>query len=230
MKTLVELVDVRYRYGKREALQGLSLAVRAGEVVALLGANGAGKTTAIEILLGLREPAAGEARKAVKESGVMLQAGGVPATLKIREHLELFASYYERPCAWRDVVRRVGLEGCEEQYFGKLSGGQKQRLLFGLALVGDAELIVLDEPTAGLDAEARRALWREVKWLRSQGKGILLTTHYIEEAEELASRVVVMEKGRVLKEGSVEEILREHGAAKLEEAYLKLTAKEEVAR
>ncbi|MFN9296468.1 MAG: ABC transporter ATP-binding protein [Acidobacteriota bacterium] len=230
MKILVELVDVHYSYGKKEALHGLNLQVRAGEVVALLGANGAGKTTAIEILLGLRRPGIGQVKRSVAVSGVMLQAGGVPATLRVREHLELFASYYDKPIDWREIAGRVGLAGLEEQYYGQLSGGQKQRLLFGLAIVGNADWIVLDEPTVGMDAEARRGLWREVKSLRSQGKGILLTTHYIEEAEALASRVVVMERGRVLREGSVEEIKQGLRAATLEEAYLELTGKQEVAQ
>ncbi|MFN8685935.1 MAG: ABC transporter ATP-binding protein [Acidobacteriota bacterium] len=230
MKILVELVDVHYSYGKKEALHGLNLQVRAGEVVALLGANGAGKTTAIELLLGLRRPGIGQVKRSVAVSGVMLQAGGVPATLRVREHLELFASYYDKPIDWREIAGRVGLAGLEEQYYGQLSGGQKQRLLFGLAIVGNADWIVLDEPTVGMDAEARRGLWREVKSLRSQGKGILLTTHYIEEAEALASRVVVMERGRVLREGSVEEIKQGLRAATLEEAYLELTGKQEVAQ
>ncbi|MBZ2186294.1 MAG: ABC transporter ATP-binding protein [Bryobacter sp.] len=230
MKILVELVDVHYSYGKKEALHGLNLQVRAGEVVALLGANGAGKTTAIEILLGLRRPGIGQVKRSVAVSGVMLQAGGVPATLRVREHLELFASYYDKPIDWREIAGRVGLAGLEEEFYAQLSGGQKQRLLFGLAIVGNADWIVLDEPTVGMDAEARRGLWREVKSLRSQGKGILLTTHYIEEAEALASRVVVMERGRVLREGSVEEIKQGLRAATLEEAYLELTGKQEVAQ
>lgn len=230
MKILVELVDVHYSYGKKEALHGLNLQVRAGGVVALLGANGAGKTTAIELLLGLRRPGIGQVKRSVAVSGVMLQAGGVPATLRVREHLELFASYYDKPIDWREIAGRVGLAGLEELYYGQLSGGQKQRLLFGLAIVGNADWIVLDEPTVGMDAEARRGLWREVKSLRSQGKGILLTTHYIEEAEALASRVVVMERGRVLREGSVEEIKQGLRAATLEEAYLELTGKQEVAQ
>ncbi|MFN8938599.1 MAG: ABC transporter ATP-binding protein [Acidobacteriota bacterium] len=230
MKILVELVDVHYSYGKKEALHGLNLQVRAGEVVALLGANGAGKTTAIELLLGLRRPGIGQVKRSVAVSGVMLQAGGVPATLRVREHLELFASYYDKPIDWREIAGRVGLAGLEEEFYAQLSGGQKQRLLFGLAIVGNADWIVLDEPTVGMDAEARRGLWREVKSLRSQGKGILLTTHYIEEAEALASRVVVMERGRVLREGSVEEIKQGLRAATLEEAYLELTGKQEVAQ
>ena len=134
--------------------------------------------------------------------GAMLQVGRMPETLRVREHLQLFSSYYPQPRPLDELLAVAGLEGLEEKQFGTLSGGQKQRMLFALALCGDPDLICLDEPTLGMDVEARRAMWEQVRRLAARGKTILLTTHYLEEADALASRIVVIQKGKVIAEGT----------------------------
>jgi ABC-2 type transport system ATP-binding protein len=209
------LDSVIKRYGKTEALRGIELTLRGGEVTALLGPNGAGKTTAVRLLLGLISPDEGEVRVLGRDPrttdtrtriGAMLQVARVPETLLVREHIALFRSYYPRPLSASDVIQRAGLEGIENRRFGDLSGGQRQRVLFGLALCGDPDLIFLDEPTVGMDLQSRRRLWEEVRALAARGKSVLLTTHYLEEADALANRVVVIDKGRVIREGTPSEI------------------------
>ena len=209
------LANVTKRYGKITALDGLSLALRPGEIVALLGPNGAGKSTAVRLMLGLSSPTSGTARifggdprlsSTRTRIGAMLQVASVPKTLKVREHIELFRSYYPHPLPFGEVVRIAQLEGIEERLFEKLSGGQRQRLLFGLALCGDPEIVFLDEPTVGMDIEARRGLWAQIRTLAERGKTILLTTHYLEEADALASRIVVINRGRVVAEGTPAEV------------------------
>ena len=211
------LVGVTKRYGAVAALDGLSLTLKRGEVLALLGPNGAGKSTAIRCLLGLIAPTSGTARvfgrdprepAARARIGAMLQVARIPEVLTVREHLDLFRSYYPRPLAMSEIVRVAQLEGIEDRQFGKLSGGQKQRTLFALAIAGDPDLIFLDEPTVGMDIEARRGLWEQIRALAGRGKTVLLTTHYLEEADALAHRVVVIDKGRVVSEGTPAEIKR----------------------
>jgi ABC-2 type transport system ATP-binding protein len=214
------LESVVKRYGKTEALRGLDLTLRRGEVVALLGPNGAGKTTAVRLLLGLISPHAGHVRVLGRDPrtagartriGAMLQVARVPEMLLVREHIALFRSYYPRPLAAAEVIRRAGLAGIESRRFGDLSGGQRQRMLFGLALCGDPDLLLLDEPTVGMDLQSRRRLWDEVRSLAAAGKSVLLTTHHLEEADALANRVVVIDKGRLLREGTPAEI--KHGVS-----------------
>jgi ABC-2 type transport system ATP-binding protein len=209
------LESVIKRYGSTEALRGLELTLRAGEVTALLGPNGAGKTTAVRLLLGLISPDEGRVRVLGRDPrtrgartriGAMLQVARVPETLLVREHVALFRSYYPRPLATSDVIERAGLEGIENRRFGDLSGGQRQRVLFGLALCGDPDLVFLDEPTVGMDLQSRRRLWEEVRALAARGKSVLLTTHYLEEADALANRVVVIDRGRLIREGTPSEI------------------------
>jgi ABC-2 type transport system ATP-binding protein len=209
------LSNVTKRYKATTALDGLDLALRPGEVVALLGPNGAGKSTAVRLMLGLIAPSEGAVRvfggdprtpATRMRVGAMLQVGRIPETLRVREHIDLFRSYYPRPLAYAEVVRIAKLEGIEDRQFGQLSGGQKQRVLFGLALCGDPDLVFLDEPTVGMDIESRRALWQEVRELAARGKTVLLTTHYLEEADALADRIVVINKGRVVSEGTPAEI------------------------
>jgi len=212
---VAELAGVRKCYGKVTALEALDLRLRGGELLALLGPNGAGKTTAVKLLLGLTRPDRGSARlfgglpwSAASRTrvGTMLQISKVPETLRVREHLELFASYYPNPLPMRRVVAVAGLEPFVDRLFGKLSGGQQKRALFALALCGNPDLLILDEPTVGLDVESRRALWGEIRRLVDEGRTVLLTTHYLEEAEALADRVVVLHHGRSIAEGSPAEI------------------------
>ena len=213
--TIAQLQSVTRRYAKVTALDNFSLSLYSGEVVALLGPNGAGKTTAVRLLLGLIGPSSGSVSVMGNDPrdsetrigiGAMLQVTRVPETLRVREHIDLFRSYYPNPLPAGEIVRIARLEGLENTYFGKLSGGQKQRVLFGLALAGNPSLVCLDEPTVGMDIESRRALWDQIRSLAAQGKTVLLTTHYLEEADALASRIVVIGKGKILAEGTPTEI------------------------
>ncbi len=214
-RSVARLHSVTKRYGDITALDNFSLELRAGEVVALLGPNGAGKTTAVRLLLGLIAPNSGSVRVLGRDPrdadartriGAMLQVSRVPEMLRVREHIDLFRSYYPSPLPAAEVIRVAKLDGITEQMFGKLSGGQKQRTLFALALCGNPDLIFLDEPTVGMDIESRRAMWDEVRALSAAGKTVLLTTHYLEEADMLANRIVVINKGRLLCEGTPAEI------------------------
>jgi ABC-2 type transport system ATP-binding protein len=144
--------------------------------------------------------------------GAMLQVGRMPETLRVSEHLQLFRSYYPQPRPLDELLSVAGLQGLEQRRFGTLSGGQKQRMLFALALCGDPDLICLDEPTLGMDVEARRAMWEQVRGLAARGKTILLTTHYLEEADALASRIVVIQKGKAIAEGTPEELKTADGS------------------
>jgi len=210
-----ELLGAVKRYGAVTALAGVDLRVRRGEVLALLGPNGAGKTTAVQLLLGLLPPDAGTARVFGRDPrrpanrvrlGAMLQISKVPETLRVGEHLRLAASYYPAPLPLAELVAVAGLAGLEERPFGKLSGGQRQRVLFALALAGGPDLLVLDEPTAGLDVETRRSLWTAIRRLADGGRTVLLTTHYLEEADALADRIVLLGGGRILADGTPAEI------------------------
>jgi ABC-2 type transport system ATP-binding protein len=214
-RPVAQLESVMKRYGKLIALENFNLSLYPGEVVALLGPNGAGKTTAVRLLLGLIAPTSGNVRVMGGDPrdsetrtgiGAMLQVTRVPETLRVREHIDLFRSYYPSPLAAGEIVRIARLEGLENTFYGKLSGGQKQRVLFGLALAGNPRLVFLDEPTVGMDIESRRALWEQIRTLAAQGKTVLLTTHYLEEADALASRIVVIGKGKTLAEGTPAEI------------------------
>ena len=212
---VAQLDAVTKRYKAATALDGLSLALRPGEVVALLGPNGAGKSTAVRLMLGLTSPTSGQARifgadprdpATRTRVGAMLQVARIPETLKVREHLDLFRSYYPHPLPFAEIVQIAQLQGIENRLFGQLSGGQKQRVLFALALCGDPDLIFLDEPTVGLDIEARRSLWAQIRSLAARGKTVLLTTHYLEEADALAHRIIVINKGRIVSEGTPSQI------------------------
>src|SRR4030088_3816072 len=202
-------------YGEVRAWGDVTFAVHSGEVVALLGPNGAGKTTAVKLLLGLMQPNAGKVRvqggdptnpENRMRTGAMLQIGGVPETLRVREHIDLFSSYYLKPLPLKEVLASAGLEKLVDRKFGDLSGGQRQRVLFALAICGDPDLLLLDEPTVGLDVEARRALWDEIRNLVERGKTILLTTHYLEEADALADRIAVINQGAIIAEGTPAQI------------------------
>ena len=203
----VELQGVSKSFGAAQALRDVSFAVGQGEVVALLGPNGAGKTTAISIMLGLRTPSTGRARllgldprdlRARSRCGVMLQESGVPMMLTVRELVDLFRGYYPAPLPAERAITMAGLEEKAKARAGTLSGGQRQRLYFALAVCGDPEVLFLDEPTAALDVEARREFWAQVRAFVQAGKTIVLTTHYLEEADALADRVVVIDHGHVI--------------------------------
>jgi ABC-2 type transport system ATP-binding protein len=215
LQPVATLANVTKRYGATTALDGLNLALRPGEIVALLGPNGAGKSTAVRLLLGLISATSGAASVFGNDPrdpatrvriGAMLQVARIPETLRVREHLDLFRSYYPRPLPMEEIVRIAQLDGIESRFYSQLSGGQKQRVLFGLALCGDPDLIMLDEPSVGMDIEARRGLWLQIRTLADRGKTVLLTTHYLEEADALAHRIIVINKGRIVSEGTPSEI------------------------
>jgi ABC-2 type transport system ATP-binding protein len=212
---VASLEAVSKNYDEVRALRNVNFTVRAGEVVALLGPNGAGKTTAVKLLLGLMQPNSGKARvfggdptnpQNRMRTGAMLQVGKVPETLRVREHIDLFSSYYPNPMPLPEVLAAAGLEKLRDRKFGDLSGGQRQRTLFALAICGNPDLLFLDEPTVGLDVEARRALWEEIRRLVQRGKTVLLTTHYLEEADALADRIAVINQGVIIAEGTPAEI------------------------
>ena len=215
MTPAIALVGASKRYGNFEALKNVSFAIEKGSLVAMLGPNGAGKTTSINLMLGLRRPTSGKAlifgedprRIATrKRFGAMLQESGVPQLLKVTELVELFRSYYPKPLPTDQVVKLVGLEEKANTLVRDLSGGQTQRLYFALAICGDPEVLFLDEPTVGMDVEGRRVFLRVIRDFAAGGKTILLTTHYLEEADELAERVLVIDKGKVIADGSPQEI------------------------
>ena len=213
----IEVHNLVKRYGAFEAVRGIDVTVRRGEVFGLLGPNGAGKTTTVEILEGYRERSEGEVsvlghdpgardRALRQRIGIVLQSGGIYRHVTPREALRHWASLYPRPRNVQEVLAVTGLERQGDVLVRKLSGGQLRRLDFALALVGDPELIFLDEPTTGFDPEARRGAWQTVRTLRALGKTILLTTHYLDEAQELADRVAIVKDGRILAIGAPREL------------------------
>ncbi len=215
MTAVVELVGARKSYGETEALRGVDLAIEPGRLVAILGPNGAGKTTAISLMLGLRKPTAGSAllfgidpadRRARSRVGVMLQESGVPNTLKVKELMGLFASYYPHSLPLSRTLELSDLADKADSSVGQLSGGQKQRLYFALAICGDPEVIFLDEPTVGMDVQYRRLFLDSIRQFATAGKTIILTTHYLDEADELAERIVVIGHGKVIADGTPREI------------------------
>jgi ABC-2 type transport system ATP-binding protein len=208
----IEVEGLRKAYGAHEAVRGVSFAVRRGEVFGLLGPNGAGKTTTVEVLEGYRRRDAGSVRvlghdpgerpvEPRERIGVVLQSCGTYPHLTVRETVAHWASLYARPRAVDEVIALAGLDEAADRRARTLSGGQARRLDFALALVGDPELIFLDEPTTGFDPAARRAAWDTVRTLRDLGKTVLLTTHYLDEAQALADRVAIVKEGRILAEG-----------------------------
>jgi ABC-2 type transport system ATP-binding protein len=213
----IEVVDLHKSYGDREAVRGISFTVGEGEVLALLGPNGAGKTTTVEILEGYRTRTAGEVRvlgedpavagRALRERvGIVLQSSGIDRFLSVREVVEMYAGYYPRPRPVDEVIELVGLAERRSDRVRMLSGGQQRRLDVALGLVGDPDLLFLDEPTTGFDPSARRQAWHLVQDLQSLGKTVLLTTHYMDEAQTLADRIVILAGGRIVAEGTPDDI------------------------
>ena len=217
---VITVRGLRKAYGGVEAVRELDLEVRAGEVLAFLGPNGAGKTTTVEILEGFRERDGGEVSVLGEDPaeagsawrariGVVLQESEPPGLLTVREALELFAGYFPHPLPVGDTIAQVGLEPQASQRAGKLSGGQKRRLDVAMALIGDPELLFLDEPTTGFDPAARREAWDVIASLSALGKTVFLTTHYMEEAQRLADRVAIVQAGRIVAEGAPEALAGE---------------------
>ena len=218
MSTVVSVRGLTKSYGDFEALKGVDFELRAGEVFGLLGPNGAGKTTTIEILEGYRERDGGDVRVLGADPanaglewrqriGVVLQSSAMYENLTVAEQLAQFGGYYEHPRPVDEVIALIGLEEKRDTRARRLSGGQRRRLDLGLALVGDPELIFLDEPTTGFDPAARRRAWGTIRSLRALGKTILLTTHYLDEVEQLADRVAVLREGQIVASGTVHELI-----------------------
>ena len=214
---VISVRDLRKSYGELEAVRGIDLEVRRGEVFAFLGPNGAGKTTTVEILEGYRERSSGEVsvlgedphragRSWREQIGIVLQSCRLDPYLTVSEALSLFAGYYSSPRPVAEVIEAIGLEGKADERTGRLSGGQQRRLDVGLALVGDPDLLFLDEPTTGFDPSARRQAWEAISSLRELGKTVFLTTHYMDEAQHLADRVAIIAGGEVVARGTPEDL------------------------
>jgi ABC-2 type transport system ATP-binding protein len=213
--TAAQLIDATKKYGSVEALKGVSLDIELGDVVAMLGPNGAGKTTSISLLLGLRKPTSGKAVlfgmdptnvSARSRVGVMLQESGVPQMLKVSEIVDLFRSYYPNPLPRARAIAMAGLEEKSNSLVKELSGGQRQRLYFALAVCGNPDVLFLDEPTVGMDVEGRRSFIERIAEFAHMGKTVVLTTHYLEEADQLARRVIVIDRGVVIADAPPAEI------------------------
>ena len=213
----IEIDGLRKRYGEFEAVRGVSLRVERGEIFAFLGPNGAGKTTTVEILEGFRKRDAGDVRVLGVDPehadrawrariGVVLQEGSAQPELTVRETLALWAAYYPRPRPIDETISLAGLEEKADDRVGRLSGGQRRRLDVALSLIGDPDLVFLDEPTTGFDPVARRAAWEVIAGLRDLGKTVFLTTHYLDEAQELADRVAIIKAGEIVVEGPPDEL------------------------
>jgi ABC-2 type transport system ATP-binding protein len=209
MDTIVKVEGLRKIYGKTVAVEDVSFEVGEGEIFGMVGPNGAGKTTTIECLEGLRKPDAGVVRVLGVDpqrdgqtlrtrTGMQLQQSNLPDRMKVWEALDLYASFYPKAADWKELLAQLGLEEKRNAPFAKLSGGQKQRLFIALALLPDPQLVFLDELTTGLDPQARHAIWDLVRDVRSKGKTVLLTTHFMEEAERLCDRVAILDHGRVV--------------------------------
>ncbi|MFP5317634.1 MAG: ATP-binding cassette domain-containing protein [Acidimicrobiia bacterium] len=216
---VIAVRGLRKSYGQREAVRGIDLTVERGEIFAFLGPNGAGKTTTVEILEGYREASAGDVSVLGADPrrpppgwrervGVVLQELRLPSLLTVRETLSMYAGYYASPRGVDETIELVGLSGAAGQRNSRLSGGQQRRLDVALALVGDPELLFLDEPTTGFDPAARRGAWELIAGLRGLGKTVFLTTHYMDEAQYLADRVAILKDGRIVAEGPPAELGR----------------------
>jgi ABC-2 type transport system ATP-binding protein len=223
MPAVIECRDLRKTYdGKVEAVRGLNLEIQGGECFGLLGPNGAGKTTTIEILEGLLEPSSGEvtilgqtwkshARELREQIGISLQETRLSEKLTVRETVKLFASFYSEPRPTNEVLAALQLEEKADSWVGKLSGGQKQRLAVATALVGSPKLLFLDEPTTGLDPQSRRQLWEIIRDFQRSGGTVLLTTHYMDEAERLCDRLAIVDHGQIIAEGSPADLIERLG-------------------
>ena len=233
----IDVHGLRKTYGDFEAVRGIDFQVKRGEVFGLLGPNGAGKTTTVEILEGYRERSAGEVsvlgfdpgrrpREFRARIGIVLQSTGLYRHIRVREAVSHFGSMYPHPRDVDEVIALVGLEGKEDAMARTLSGGQFRRLDLALALVGDPELVFLDEPTTGFDPAARRTAWDTIRSLRDLGKTVLLTTHYLDEAQAIADRVAIIKDGRIVIEGAPNDLGSSAGAPRYRVAYRNGTGRE----
>ncbi|WP_077622389.1 ABC transporter ATP-binding protein [Sediminibacillus massiliensis] len=218
MGEIVKLENITKMFGKTTAVKDVSITIEEGSTVAILGPNGAGKTTTISMMLGLMEPSDGNVKvfgddpkelRVRNKIGAMLQEVSIVDKLKVREVIELFRSYYAAPLSMEELITLTGLKEDElKQWANKLSGGQKRKLGFALALAGNPDLLFFDEPTVGLDITARRNFWDKVTSLKSQGKTIIFTTHYLQEADDFSERIILFNNGEVIADGEPEEIKR----------------------
>lgn len=208
MNNVIEVKNIRKAYGSTVAVDDISFDVQAGEIFCIVGPNGAGKTTAVESIIGLRKPDQGtvrvlgldpQAENDLRQNiGIQLQQANIPERIKVWETLDLFSSFYKKTVSWEMLLEDWGLTEKRNAAFGNLSGGQKQRLFIALALLNDPEIVFLDELTTGLDPQARRATWEQVSAIREKGKTVVLVTHFMDEAEELADRVAIIDNGRIV--------------------------------
>jgi len=221
---VVSFENVSKHYGQLKAVDGLTLDLRAGETVALLGPNGAGKSTSLDMLLALRKPTSGKIQMfgndpyhAVKSGnvGAMLQSGGLMPEVTVRELVTLVAGLHPRPVPVDTTLRRAGIKDIADQRVDRLSGGQTQRVRFSLAIAGESDLIVLDEPTTAMDVEGRRRFWAQMKEEVAEGKTLLFATHYLEEADQAADRILVINRGRLLADGTPDDIKKSAGAKRM---------------
>ncbi len=223
MDTIVQVQGLRKIYGTTVAVEDVSFEVREGETFGMVGPNGAGKTTTIECLEGLRKPDAGtvrvlgvdpqhEGQTLCLRTGMQLQQSNLPERMKVWEALDLYASFYPKAADWKELLSQLGLEEKRNAPFSKLSGGQKQRLFIALALLPDPQLVFLDELTTGLDPQARHAIWDLVREVRERGKTVILTTHFMEEAERLCDRVAILDHGRIVALDTPSALIRDLGA------------------
>jgi ABC-2 type transport system ATP-binding protein len=223
-KSIVTFDNVSKHYGSLKAVDGLSLELRGGETVALLGPNGAGKSTSLDMLLALRKPTSGritmfgsDPYHAIKSGrvGAMLQSGGLMPEVTVRELVTLVSGFHPRPVPPETIMNRAGITEIAEQRVDRLSGGQTQRVRFALAIAGESELIVLDEPTTAMDVETRQRFWANMNAEAAEGRTVLFATHYLEEADHAADRILVINRGRLLADGTPAEIKQRAGARRL---------------
>src|SRR5580693_4706622 len=221
---VVSFENVSKHYGNLHAVDGLTLDLRHGETVALLGPNGAGKSTSLDMLLALRKPTSGKIRMfgedpyhAVKSGnvGAMLQSGGLMPEVTVRELVTLVAGLHPRPVPVDTTLRRAGIADIADQRVDRLSGGQTQRVRFSLAIAGESDLIVLDEPTTAMDVETRQRFWAQMKEEVAEGRTLLFATHYLEEADQAADRILVINRGRLLADGTPDDIKKRAGAKRM---------------
>ncbi|NRQ33733.1 ABC transporter ATP-binding protein [Nonomuraea sp. NN258] len=235
--TVIEINGLRKSYRSGRAVDGVSLTVARGEIFGLAGPNGAGKTTIVECASGLRRPDGGhvqvlgldpqrDRRELLPRIGVQLQEAALPDALRVAEALRMYAALYDRPADWRALMDEWGLTERARDRFGALSGGWKQRLFIALALVGNPEVVFLDELTTGLDPVARRSTWALIRALRERGVTVVTVTHFMDEAEALCDRIAIIDDGRVAAEGTPAALIAKAGATCLEGAYFTLTGRD----